>query len=411
MIVPKKLIFLSLIRIDDLNDRGIYHDLLREFVKYGYDVTIICPVERRTKLKTRLIKSSNLTILQVKTLNIQKCNILEKGLSTLSLNFVFKNAIKFFLNGINFDLILYTTPPITLINLISGLKSKNKAKTYLLLKDIFPQNAVDMGYFKQGGILHKYFSKTEKQLYEISDRIGCMSPANVAYLNEHFPVFSDKLEVNPNCVDLKRIPVIKETKEQIRLKWKIPKEAIVFLYGGNLGKPQGVEILLQIINTSLLNATEAYFLIIGDGTDFNKLKDWFNANKPKNAQLISKLPKSDFDILTSCSDVGLILLRKEFTIPNFPSRLLSYLENKLPVFAITDTVSDIGKIAENNSFGKWVHYGDLSGIMNGIDFFIKNPRLRATFGINGFEYLKKNYNTEISFEMINKFLIGHDVIK
>ena len=102
LIVPKKLIFLSLIRIDDLNDRGIYHDLLREFVKYGYDVTIICPVERRTKLKTRLIKSSNLTILQVKTLNIQKCNILEKGLSTLSLNFVFKNAIKFFLNGINF---------------------------------------------------------------------------------------------------------------------------------------------------------------------------------------------------------------------------------------------------------------------------------------------------------------------
>ncbi len=404
----KKIIFLSLIRIDNLNDRGIYQDLLREFVNYGYDVTIICPVERRTKLRTRLIRSSNLTILQVKTLNIQKCNIFEKGLSTISLNFLLKNAINNYLHNVNFDLILYTTPPITIVNLITWLKRKNDAKTYLLLKDIFPQNAVDLGYFKKGGILNKYFSKIERKLYEISDKIGCMSPANVEYVNEHFPVFSHKLEVNPNCVDLKRIPIIKKSKDQIRSKWKIPQEAIVFLYGANLGKPQGAEILLQLINHSFLNDKDAYFLIVGDGTDFDKLNNWFNVNKPKNAQLISKLPKSDFDVLTSSSDVGLILLKNEFTIPNFPSRLLSYLENKLPVFAITDSVSDIGKIAENNSFGKWVQYGDISGIINGIDFFIQNPTIRTKFGKNGFDYLKKNYNSEICFDMINKFLIMHD---
>ena len=331
--MPKKLIFLSLIRIDNLNDRGIYHDLLREFANYGYDVTVVCPVERSTNFSTRIIRSSNVTILQVKILNIQKCNVLEKGLSTISLNFLFKRAIIKHIKDHKFDIILYSTPPITLINLIFWLKNKNEAKTYLLLKDIFPQNAVDLSYFKAGSFLHRYFSRVEKKLYRISDKIGCMSPANVDYLAQRFPEFCNKLEVNPNCIDLTLIPVIKDTREQIRTRWDIPLEATVFLYGGNLGKPQGVEFLLEIIKACNNEEPNAYFLIIGDGTDYEKLSNWFKLNKPDNAKILKKLPKSDFDSLAFSCDVGLILLRKEFTIPNFPSRLLTYLENKLPVLS------------------------------------------------------------------------------
>jgi glycosyltransferase involved in cell wall biosynthesis len=336
-----KLIFICLIRIDSLEERGIYHDLLREFVKNGYDVTIVCPVERITGLSTRLITNSKVTILQVRTLRIQKCNVLEKGLSTLTLNLLFKKAIKKHIKNLNFDLILYSTPPITLVNLIFWFKSKHNSKTYLLLKDIFPQNAVDMGYFKHGSFLHRYFSSEEKKLYQISDKIGCMSPANVEYILKRFPGLINKIEVNPNSLDLTRIPNIKEKKVQIRSRWNIPHQATVFLYGGNLGKPQGSEFLLEIINNSLNHIPNAYFLIVGDGTDYEKLRDWFKLNNPINAQLLKKIPKYQFDSLSKSCDVGLILLRKEFTIPNFPSRLLTYLENKIPILAVTDVVSDV----------------------------------------------------------------------
>ncbi len=395
-----------MIRIDSLNERGIYHDLLREFINNGYEVTVVCPVERSTKISTRIIESSKLTILQVKTLNIQKCNVLEKGLSTLSLNFLFKRAIIKFIKVHNFDIILYSTPPITLINLISWLKSKNNANTYLLLKDIFPQNAVDLEYINKGSFLHCYFSMVEKKLYQISDKIGCMSPANVDYLNRLFPEFSKKLEINPNCIDLTRIPVIEETKEQIRSRWNIPLEATVFLYGGNLGKPQGVEFLLEIIKTCCKEEKNAYFLIVGDGTDYNKLYDWFKLNKPNNAQLIKKIPKNDFDSLAFSCDVGLILLRKEFTIPNFPSRLLTYLENKLPVLAMTDFISDIGKIAEKNEFGKWLLYGDLKEAIQQIIFLNHNPDHRQKLGENGFAFLHKNFNSVNSFQLINLTLLN-----
>jgi glycosyltransferase involved in cell wall biosynthesis len=396
-----KLVFLSLSRIDSLNERGIYHDLLREFVKKGYEITVVCPLERSTNISSRVIVGSNFTIVQVKTLNFQKCNIFEKGLAMLSLNFLFKKAMVRYINECKFDLILYSTPPITLIRLISWLKSKNGARTYLLLKDIFPQNAVDMEYFRKYGLFHRYFSMVEKQLYKISDKIGCMSQANVDYLIRLHPELKEKVEINPNSVDLTRIPIVKETKEQIRRKWNIPNDAVVFIYGGNLGKPQGVEFLLQIIDR-YINDTKAYFLIVGDGTEFEKLHFWFKSNNPINAQLLKKIPKPEFDSLARNCDVGLILLRKEFTIPNFPSRLLTYLENKLPICAFTDNISDIGIIAQNNGFGLRMEYGELEEAIINIDRLINDFSLRKEMGTNGFAYLINNYNVELSFNLIDQ---------
>ncbi len=399
-----KLIFICLVRIDSLDERGIYQDLLREFLLNGYDVTVICPLERKTGLGTRILTSPNTTILQVRTLNIQKCNIVEKGFSIISLNFLFKKALRKYIDNLSFDLILYTTPPITLVDLISWLKTINKAKTYLLLKDIFPQNAVDMGYLKFGGLIHRYFANTEKELYQISDRIGCISKANVDYLIKYFPNVISKIEVNPNSIDLTRIPKLVENRKEIRMKLGIPFDSIVFLFGGNLGKPQGTEYLLELINNCVELVPRAYFLIIGDGTDFSKLSNWFRFKNPINAQLIKKLSKNEFDSLAGSCDVGLVLLRKEFTIPNFPSRLLTYLESKLPILAITDTVSDVGKTAVDNNFGKWSEYGDLDTALGNIIFFANEAELRRLMGHNGFQFMQANYSTTLSFKLINDFL-------
>lgn len=400
--VPKRLIFLSLIRIDSLDERGIYHDLLRQFVKNSYDVTVVCPVERANKIPTRVIKNSNLTILQVKTLNIQKCNVFEKGLSTLSLNFIFKRAISKYIKDNKFDLILYSTPPITLTNLISWLKTKNDAKTYLLLKDIFPQNAVDMGYFKMGGLLHRYFSKVEKKLYEISDKIGCMSLANVDYIGIRFPEFAIKLEVNPNSVDLTRIPIIKETKAQIRSRWNIPHDATVFLYGGNLGKPQGLDFLLDTIYE--VNSPDIFFLIVGSGTEYSKISNWFKKNKPSNAVLLSGLPKEKFDLVLRACDVGLIFLNKNFTIPNFPSRFLSYLECKMPVIAATDPNTDLKCTIEKAHCGYWVPSGELDIMVSRIMQIASLGKEVEKMRNNAFLLLKSEYDVSISFRMIENMI-------
>jgi hypothetical protein len=149
---PLKIIFLSLVHINTLEERGIYQDLLRQFVKSGHELTIVCPVERRTGLPTRLLQETGTTILHVRTLNVQKAPIWEKGLATISLNILLQRAIKKHLSAASFDLILYATPPITTTRLIRWLKQRDGAKSYLLLKDIFPQNAVDMGMIRNNSL-------------------------------------------------------------------------------------------------------------------------------------------------------------------------------------------------------------------------------------------------------------------
>jgi hypothetical protein len=403
LISSKKIIFLSLVQIDTLSERGIYHDLLRQFVINGHEVIIVCPVERRTGHATRLIREAGTTILQVRTLNLQKSPIWEKGLATLTLNFLMKVAIKRYLSDMSFDLILYATPPITLTGLIHWLKIRDGAKTYLLLKDIFPQNAVDIGVFAKKSVWYRYFRKQELSLYTLSDRIGCMSPANVQYLFDDQPELRDKLEVNPNSLDLTRIPKIELDRNALLAQWDIPKDAVIFLYGGNLGKPQGTTFLLNLIQKCEVYP-KAYFLIIGDGTDYKILSSWFQEHKPKCAKLIHRLPKEDFDNLAAFCDVGLILLRREFTIPNFPSRLLTYLENRMPVLAITDKISDVGSIAEAEGFGKWCLYGEEADAMRCIQFFEVENAARHEMGKRGFDFMLRSYDVKESYHKIMQFI-------
>ena len=116
------LIFLTLARIADVEQRGIYSDLMRKFRDEGHHVYIVTPCERRLGLSTSLIESHGVHILNVKTLNIQKTNVLEKGIGTLLLERQYKAAIKKYLSDVSFDLITYSTPPITFTNVVKYLK-------------------------------------------------------------------------------------------------------------------------------------------------------------------------------------------------------------------------------------------------------------------------------------------------
>ena len=393
------ILFLTVSRIENIENRGIYTDLLRCFIKNGHKVHIVSPTERRFGKETQLIENSDHSILKVKTLNIQKTNIVEKGIGTILLEYQFEKAINKYYRDIKFDLVLYSTPPITLTRIIDKIKKRDGARTYLLLKDIFPQNAVDIGLMSKSGLLYKSFRKKERKLYHLSDFIGCMSPANVEFVLKHNPeIDADTVEACPNSVELeKEFPVI--DKSALKSKYGIPSDATLFIYGGNLGKPQGLDFLLNVLDTNR-NHKDRYFLVVGSGTEYSKISKWFEDNKPNNAQLISALPKHEYDELVRSCDVGLIFLDPRFTIPNYPSRLLSYLEYKMPVLMATDINTDIGSIAQENGYGLWCENGDLEKFNSLLDTLTNNSDLRSQMGENGYKFLKENYTVDKSYEII-----------
>ena len=392
-------------RIDSIANRGIYPDLLRYFRDSGHKIWLVSPRERSLRLPVGLSEVDGIYILGVKTLNLQKTNIFEKGLGQMLLESQYKAAFRKYLKSIHFDLILYSTPPITFGAAVKYARRKNpKAQTYLLLKDIFPQNAVDIGLMSKTGfkgIIYRYFRRKERQLYRFSDHIGCMSQANVEYLLKHNPeVSEEKVEIAPNSIQILRSSL--DDKDNIRQKYGIPDDRPVFLYGGNLGKPQGITFLIDCLSANG-NRKDCHFIVVGNGTEFSRVQQWYSENKPASVTLLQRLPKEDYDLLVSSCDVGLIFLDHRFTIPNFPSRLLPYLENKMPVIAATDPVSDTGKIAEENGYGYWCESNSVEAFTAAVNKMISSDRV--AMGERGFAFLKANYQVQNTYNVIMRHFI------
>ncbi len=403
-VIKKNILFLTSVKIIDPEEKGIYTDLLRKFRDEGFNVYIVCPEERRFGGKTRMQVVSSINILYIKSLNLQKTGLLEKGLATISLTWLFNRGIKNYFNNVKFDLLLYSTPPITYNKSLIYLKKRDRALTYLLLKDIFPQNAVDLLMIRKGGLIQRYFQKVEKRLYLLSDYIGCMSEANKLYILKHHPYLSpNRVEINPNSIDLKWLSDFKDSSTLFRKKWAINSGALICLYGGNLGKPQGIDFLIEILEY-YKNDSRIFFFIIGDGTEFNRLRNWFMVTKPLYMKLINHLPKIEFDEIAKFGQAGLILLDKRFSIPNFPSRLLTYMENKMSVWVATDLNTDIGKLAKENGFGFWVENGDLDAFISEVEMEIGNKVKNMNRGEIGFKFLINNYTTDNSYnKIVNHF--------
>ncbi len=401
------ILFLTMVSaLRNVEESGIYTDLVRKFRDEGHQVYIIAPNERRSGLKTALERINGVYFLGVKTLNVTKTNVIEKGIGQVLVEYQFTSALKRFLTDVKFDIILYSTPPITFTKVINYAKRNNpQAMTYLMLKDIFPQNAVDIGMLSKSGIkgiLYKVFRYKEKQLYKVSDYIGCMSPANVEYVLKHNPEVNPSIvEIAPNSYDLpiEQNEIPSDIRDAIRAKYGLPQDKPIFIYGGNMGKPQGIPFLIECMD-AVKDRMDCHFVIVGNGTEYPKLEQWYQANNPKAVSLFKVLPKNDYDMLANSCDVGLIFLDYRFTIPNYPSRLLPYLMGRKPIIAVTDPNCDTGTIAEENGYGCWCPSNSVQAFIDAVDKILSSNI--SEMGERGYKFYLDNYTTAHTYNAIIK---------
>ena len=391
--------------VQNIETHGIYTDLMRKFRDKGHEVYIIYPRERKLGLLTELKEENHVHTLGVKTLNVTKTNVIEKGIGQLFLETQFKAALKRYFADVKFDVILYSTPPITFTKVIKYAKKQNpQAMSYLMLKDIFPQNAVDLGMLSTKGLkglLYRSFRNKEKELYRVSDYIGCMSPANVKFLLEHNPEVNPAIvEVAPNSYDVPK-NVHQLDAKVIRAKYGLPVDKPIFIYGGNMGKPQGIPFFIECMN-AVKDRKDCHFVVVGDGTEYPKLDAWVKAVNPQAVSVFRKLPKADYDALASACDVGLIFLDYRFTIPNYPSRLLPYLMERKPIIAATDPNCDTGTLAEENGYGFYCPSNSVNAFVEAVDKMLVSDIKQL--GENGYQFYLNNYTVDHTYRAIIKHL-------
>ena len=394
--------------MQNIEAKGIYTDLMRKFRDKGHEVYIVYPRERKLGLPTEVMYQQGIHLLGVKTLNVTKMNVLEKGIGQILLESQFKMALKQHFSEVWFDVILYSTPPITFTKVIKYTKKRNpKAVSYLLLKDIFPQNAVDLGMLSKRGLkgfLYHYFRKKEKELYRVSDYIGCMSPANVQYVLKHNPEVDPVIvEIAPNSYEVASCfeSLDVASMESIREKFGLPTDKPVFIYGGNMGKPQGIPFLIECMK-AVKDRKDCHFVIVGNGTEYPKLETFIREYQPKAVSLFNHLPKDEYDHLANACDVGLIFLDYRFTIPNYPSRLLAYLMKHKPIIAVTDPNCDTGQLAEENGYGFYCPSNSVESFVKVIDKMLTSDIQQM--GENSYRFFLENYTVDHTYKAVIKHI-------
>ena len=258
--------------------------------------------------------------------------------------------------------------------------------TYLILRDIFPQNARDLGMIRDP-LTFAFFRRKERQLYAISDRIGCMSQGNLDYLLKHNRVDPRKLEILHNW---ERVPPHREVDvAAVRREYGIEGK-FVAVFGGNIGYAQELEFLLELA-ACYRDRTDIVFLVVGKGAVLPRLVAKAAAEGLTNVIFKEQIPRQRFDDLLATCDVGLINLDRRFTIPNIPSKTLSYFAASLPVLASIDACTDYGRLLDECGAGLWSVTGDLPAYQANFERLLNDPDLRRKFGANGRKALEERF--------------------
>ena len=391
-----KILFLALAYPKIPNSSNLYTDLMEEFRNQGHDVFVVAPAVNDSEVG--LINEEGISVIRVKTLPLLNVNPIQKGIANVLLPFQYKKAIKKHFKSEALDLIIMPTPPISLVDVASWLKNKYQSNLYLILRDIFPQNAVDLGMMKKGRMLYNFFRKKEHLLYELVDQIGCMSQGNIDYVMRHNPkVKVRKLHLLPNWQ--KEIPQFSGDKEALRKKYSFD-DNFVIIFGGNIGLPQKLENILAVAEL-FQPEDKVLFFIVGQGTEKAKIEKLIQEKNIQNVVIKNSLPREDYQNIISVADCGLISLHENFTIPNIPSKSLSYFNARIPVLAAIDSNTDYGKIIQDEvKAGVCAPSNQAYLIKEKIDLLRANPQLCMQMGENGYQYFVNHVTPKHSYEII-----------
>lgn len=389
VVIKIKIIYLTI----SYNVAGstLYNDLVNELMLNEHQITIV-RLNNYSELKVEKL-SEKMSILNVRTSDFFKNKLIGKGILTLFMGAFFKHSIKKYLKEKKYDIVLYATPPITFNSVVKYCKEKYKCKSFLMLKDIFPQNAVDLQMFSKKNPIHCFFRLKEKQLYKNSDLIGCMSNRNIEYLKENNDYLNrNKIVLFSNSIKLKKLTYLQNLKKET-----------YFIFGGNLGKPQYITGILKIIDL-LKDFNDAKFIICGDGTEKKYILRYLNKiNCSRNIKYYEMLSRADYDDVLNQADVGLISLDPRFTIPNIPSKLQNYMLLKKPIFAFIDHNTDVSEIITQANCGWYSFSDDIEKACEIIKFICSDKNLQKEKGISGFYYLKDNYDIAQNVRILEKF--------
>ena len=370
------------------------HELAVELKTRGHAVTVVTPA---TDIKNSYEISylDDIRIFRFKSGSIKNTGKIKRAVNESLLSFKAWWSLKgLFLNEKQ-DLIIYYSPTIFWGVLVRKLKKHWKAKSFLILRDFFPQWVVDNGMLKEKSIITQYFRFFEKINYNNADKIGIQSPANIRQFQKYHGMkysidllynwASDKPETNNDFPYRKKLGIENKT---------------VFFYGGNIGHAQDMENILKLAK-ALLKYENAHFVLIGAGDEVELVKQRIKDYSLTNMNLLDPVDQVEFKKIISEFDIGLFSLHKNHTTHNFPGKVLGYMVQSMPILGCVNPGNDLKDVIEKANAGYVSISGDGEALLtNAISLL--DSKNRKEKGFNSKKLLQEKFSISAACNTILK---------
>jgi len=349
------------------------HELACEILSKGFSVTVFTPKVMKDKMHITML--DGVEVCQFKLGPIKNCSFVKRGINESLLSHNAKKYTRPLHERKSFDLIINYSPSIFWGDFSRYLKKKNSCKSYLILRDFFPQWIIDNGMIKSNSLLALYFRIFEKLNYNSADIIGIQSPANIAFFKtKHGETYKTSLLYNWAN---NNIPT---QDYHLREKFEL-QDKVIFFYGGNIGTAQDMGNILRLAK-KLENNSAAHFLFVGEGDEVPLVLKEIEENKATNITYIKSVPQNEFKSLLKEIDVGLFTLNKHHKSHNFPGKILGYMVNRIPILGSVNAGNDLQDTIDHYNAGLVTVNGNDEQFLQNALSMLENKELRTAMGKN-----------------------------
>jgi glycosyltransferase involved in cell wall biosynthesis len=320
-------------------------DLSREFARQGHSLTVLLPSADISNT-WQLEQVDGFQVLRLKAPRTKDINYVSRTLAEFWMPFAMRRALrKSPLANQRWDGVIWYAPSIFHGPLAKTLKVSSRCKGYLIIRDIFPEWAVDMGLMGRG-LPYRFFDAVARYQYSVADVIGIQSPGNQRYFAEWESLPGNRLEVLPNWLDKPG-----DRACAIRVNETPLKGRKIFVYAGNMGIAQGLDIVLDTAEI-LSDKTNIGFLLVGRGSDVPRLKMIAKTRNLSNVYFADEIHPDEIPALYSQCSAGIVALDARHKSHNIPGKFLTYMQCGLPVLANLNPGNDLAQIIRQERVGE-----------------------------------------------------------
>ncbi len=320
-------------------------DLSKEFFRQGFLTTVLIP-SAELEVPWLLEEMNGVQVLRLKAPKTKDIDYVRRTVGEFLMPFMMlHNLRKSPLANVKWDGVVWYSPTIFLGPIVSVLKKASKCRSYLIIRDIFPEWAVDMGLLSRG-LAYGFFKAVERYQYSVANVIGVQTLANLSYFDHLMQRDKQRVEVLQNWLadepDTGCSIVVGEGSLAGRK---------IFVYAGNMGVAQGIDVLLDLAE-KLQGRKDIGFLFVGRGHDAERLQRKAKTSRLNNVAFYNEIDPKEIPGLYAQCHIGLVALDPRHKTHNIPGKFLSYMQCGLPVLATINPGNDLETLINTERVGR-----------------------------------------------------------